>query len=176
MNAKPEFEPSRFRCVGMDDSADTCACCGKTGLKRVVWLFDTHSTDDAAPYGTTCAALLLLGRKVTRRESERLVDATVAAEIERIADRYRDAPPPAMRETTNRYGVACWTFDDGTELAACGLPWSEIAPERKRVSRERAIVEWREREATAHARAVIRGFDGRVRIGDYVPSRNPHHA
>lgn len=44
----------RIKVLGVNDDRDTCQCCGKEGLKRVVWL----AIDDSEPvhYGTTCAA------------------------------------------------------------------------------------------------------------------------
>lgn len=44
----------RIKVLGINDDRDSCQCCGKEGLKRVVWL----SIDDGQPvhYGTTCAA------------------------------------------------------------------------------------------------------------------------
>ena len=53
----------QYRLVGCNDDFDTCACCGKTGLKRVMMLApldpDGGVEDEASPYGTSCAARLL---------------------------------------------------------------------------------------------------------------------
>lgn len=52
-----------FKVMGVNDDVDYCGHCGKTGLKRVVWLapLDADGTvvGEAAPYGTTCAAWAL---------------------------------------------------------------------------------------------------------------------
>jgi hypothetical protein len=45
---------SRFVIKGINDEQDSCSCCGKTGLKRVVWIEDTE-TGDINHFGTSCA-------------------------------------------------------------------------------------------------------------------------
>ena len=45
---------SRFQIKGIDDTQDTCSCCGKTGLKRVVWIEDKQ-TGNIECFGTSCA-------------------------------------------------------------------------------------------------------------------------
>lgn len=44
---------NRFSVVGVNDERDFCECCGKSGLKRVVWVRDAE-TDDVKHFGTTC--------------------------------------------------------------------------------------------------------------------------
>lgn len=50
----------KYKIVGINDDMDTCMCCGKSGLKRVVWMvaIDPDGNPDGSPehYGTTCAA------------------------------------------------------------------------------------------------------------------------
>lgn len=64
--------------MGVNDDESYCSCCGKTGLKRVVWLSaldgDGNVDAQAAPFGTTCAAYLL------RITSEKGVHVTAAIE------------------------------------------------------------------------------------------------
>lgn len=45
---------SRFQVVAVNDERDYCECCGKKGLKRVVWVLDTE-TDETKHFGTSCA-------------------------------------------------------------------------------------------------------------------------
>lgn len=52
----------KYRIKGSDDHETTCACCGRTDLKRVIWLtaIDADGNDTTVEaYGTTCAARLL---------------------------------------------------------------------------------------------------------------------
>ena len=51
---------SRFVVVGVNDERDFCECCGRTGLKRVVWIEDTE-TQEIKHFGTTCAAAPVKG-------------------------------------------------------------------------------------------------------------------
>ena len=80
-NAQPTNETttmSRFRVKGVNDEKDTCECCGKEGLKRVVWIEDTE-TLEVRHFGTSCAAnpakAFGLGREIKRAVRE--FDATV---------------------------------------------------------------------------------------------------
>lgn len=45
---------NRFHVVGVNDERDFCMCCGRKGLKRVVWVRDIE-TDEVKHFGTTCA-------------------------------------------------------------------------------------------------------------------------
>lgn len=45
---------SRYKFLGVNDDREHCECCGKQGLKRVVWIEDTE-TGEIKHYGTTCA-------------------------------------------------------------------------------------------------------------------------
>jgi hypothetical protein len=45
----------RYTVQGITDERESCDCCGRTGLKRVVVLLDAE-TDDFVYFGTTCAA------------------------------------------------------------------------------------------------------------------------
>ena len=49
-----------YQIKGINSDTDTCECCGKTGLKKVVWIveLDQDNNETALPmaYGTTCAA------------------------------------------------------------------------------------------------------------------------
>ena len=44
-----------FEVVAVSDDNDTCECCGKTGLKRVVYIRN-NETGEVKHFGTTCAA------------------------------------------------------------------------------------------------------------------------
>lgn len=46
---------ARFKITGINDARDYCECCGKSGLKRVVWIYDTE-TGDEKHFGTSCAS------------------------------------------------------------------------------------------------------------------------
>lgn len=48
--------------AGVNDERDVCECCGRTGLKRVVWLRYEDATDLVA-YGVDCAYRAVYGRK-----------------------------------------------------------------------------------------------------------------
>ncbi|WP_247391853.1 hypothetical protein [Ralstonia pseudosolanacearum] len=44
---------NRFEVLAVNDDRDFCECCGRRGLKRVVWVRD-RETDDVKHFGTTC--------------------------------------------------------------------------------------------------------------------------
>ena len=46
---------SKFKVLAVNDDRDFCECCGKTGLKKVVWIENTE-TGVIQHFGTSCAA------------------------------------------------------------------------------------------------------------------------
>ena len=75
---------SKFRLVGINDDAHTCSCCGRSDLKRVLWLLpldqDGNADGEAIPYGTSCGAKALGWAYPTRSATKRKIegDAYVA--------------------------------------------------------------------------------------------------
>lgn len=61
-----------FTFQGITDERHECDCCGKAGLKRTVALRPVEG-GEVVFYGTTCAALALLGRKLTRTGAENAI-------------------------------------------------------------------------------------------------------
>ena len=65
---------NKYRYYGVNDDESVCSHCGKTGLKRVVWLAvldeEGNEVSEPAPYGTTCAAEMLGWRYGTRKQTE----------------------------------------------------------------------------------------------------------
>ena len=45
----------RYEVLSVNDDRDFCECCGKTGLKRVVYIRDSE-TGEVKHFGATCAA------------------------------------------------------------------------------------------------------------------------
>lgn len=45
---------NRYTVLAVNDNKDFCECCGRKGLKRVVWILDTE-TGKEMHFGTTCA-------------------------------------------------------------------------------------------------------------------------
>ena len=45
---------NRYQLVAVNDCRDYCECCGRKGLKRVVWIVDLE-TGEEKHFGTTCA-------------------------------------------------------------------------------------------------------------------------
>ena len=54
---------TKYKLLGINNDTETCDACGKTGLKRVMWLerldSDGNGTGDIKAYGTTCGARTL---------------------------------------------------------------------------------------------------------------------
>jgi hypothetical protein len=50
---------AKYRVLGSNDDASSCLCCGREGLKRVVWMqpLDQDGNDEGGPvhFGTVCA-------------------------------------------------------------------------------------------------------------------------
>ncbi len=98
----PERAPARYRLVRTTTERDTCQCCGRTELKRVVVL---HDGEDYVFFGSQCAARLL-GTPVGDLNRE----ATTAQRQRERADRAaRDA---AQRQADRAAAVAAGFGDD----------------------------------------------------------------
>lgn len=56
-----------YKIVGINSEVETCEHCGKTGLKKVVWLDELDQegnlTGNVRAFGVNCAAYALLGNK-----------------------------------------------------------------------------------------------------------------
>jgi len=72
----------RYVVIAINDEQDTCDCCGKKGLKRVVWLHDTIADAEVA-YGTTCAAR---ANKWTVKDQNKAIRNFVKEEYMRLSD------------------------------------------------------------------------------------------
>ena len=80
---------ARFRVLGVNDEESTCQCCGKEGLKRVVWIAD-RETGSVLHFGTTCAQSPAKGFGITG-EIKRAVAAAIRSDQEREQRVYRSA-------------------------------------------------------------------------------------
>lgn len=49
------MQTSKFKVLGVNDDQDSCECCGKQGLKKVVWIENTE-TGSIQHFGVVCAA------------------------------------------------------------------------------------------------------------------------
>jgi hypothetical protein len=47
-------EMARFQVLAVNDKKDFCECCGRKGLKKVVWVWDSE-LDLEKHFGTSCA-------------------------------------------------------------------------------------------------------------------------
>ena len=64
----------KYKVYGINDDTDTCEVCGKTNLKRVIWLMplDAEGNEVAAqpmPVGTDCAGRMM-GWSFSRQKTE----------------------------------------------------------------------------------------------------------
>lgn len=65
----------RYQVLGVNDDKDFCQCCGKEGLKRVVWIEDTE-TGEIRHFGTTCAASPRKGFGVDKQIKDAIAEFT----------------------------------------------------------------------------------------------------
>ena len=83
MPAKP-----KYRVYGINDDTDTCEVCGKTNLKRVVWMMplDSEGNEVAAqpmPVGTDCASRMM-GWTFGRKQAESRLQAMLIENQKRL--------------------------------------------------------------------------------------------
>jgi hypothetical protein len=106
---------NRYKVVGVNDDKDFCECCGRQGLKRVVWIEDTE-TQEIKHFGTTCAAAPVKGFGVDK-------------EIKKAIRDFQDREQAVFRYAYSLYRKAGgdmegnaqtgWTFTDKTLHANC---------------------------------------------------------
>lgn len=62
-----------FRIKGVNQDSDTCECCGKTGLKKIVWLdrYEAGELAETVGYGRDCAGRAL---RMTARAAEKAAE------------------------------------------------------------------------------------------------------
>lgn len=69
---------------GINDEEDTCSCCGKTGLKRVVWLAAVSvdgEESEPMPLGTSCAAKKMFGKSSGKAQDENKLTVAMSAAV-----------------------------------------------------------------------------------------------
>lgn len=57
---------AKFQVLGVTDDKDFCQCCGRQGLKRVVFIENTE-TNEIKHFGTTCALAPAKGFNVDKQ-------------------------------------------------------------------------------------------------------------
>lgn len=81
---------SAYRILGLVDDETTCACCGRTDLKRAIALaeldVDGHEINNAV-YGSTCAARLIAPKSTASASRHLNKLATAISFIEKHAGR-----------------------------------------------------------------------------------------
>jgi len=133
---------SNYVLKGINDDYDTCELCGKTGLKRVMWLApineDGEEIADPGAYGTTCGAKLL-GLRI--RSKAKIENKVYEMLIERInnkaAEIMNDFVPYANR----------WLLPADLRYKVCGNEMTINQALEERVKRH-PILEWNETERT----------------------------
>lgn len=94
-----------IKVLAINDEVDTCSRCGKSGLKRVAWLYECEAGPaTAAPVGLDCAAVLMgFGKRTKAGVPARAVQRVV---LEHFADEWRQflATQVAV-EVSTRHGI-----------------------------------------------------------------------
>ena len=83
---------NRFEFVAVNDTRDFCECCGRKGLKRVVWVRDIEN-DTVKHFGTTCALAPSKSFGIDReiKAGMRSMDSDIKARWARAHKGYRAA-------------------------------------------------------------------------------------
>lgn len=85
-------EAPRKKIIGVNDDQDFCCCCGKSGLKVVVWIEDGE-TGEIAHFGRVCAtkqAPALFG-DIKNAEAQYIAETKAAAKAERARENAKAA-------------------------------------------------------------------------------------
>lgn len=98
---------NRYQVLSVNDDRDFCGCCGKTGLKRVVFIQD-NETGEVNHFGTTCAMSPVKGFAV---------DKEIKAAIKR-ADEKRKVAHAIARAEYRKNGGTFLPYDEKTGVWA----------------------------------------------------------
>lgn len=83
----------KFKVLGVNDDADNCECCGKAGLKRVVWI-ENLETGSVQHFGVVCAAnpakAFGLDNEIAKAIRENNKQAKEAERAEKLAESIRE--------------------------------------------------------------------------------------
>lgn len=104
---------SRFRISAINDEADVCGVCGKSGLKRVVWLYDLDKDEtpaDSVPVGRDCAAILLgYGKRVKGSVAKKDINRAILDYYIQQYSKFLQTPVSVSVDTKVHKGI----FRDG---------------------------------------------------------------
>lgn len=107
---------ARYQVLSINDDQDFCECCGRKGLKRVVFIRDTE-TDETKHFGTTCAMSPVKGFGI---------DKEIKAAIKRADDRVKTLSYLSYHEYKRAGGTyvanddgASWRVADQALYATC---------------------------------------------------------
>ena len=96
---------NRYNVVGVNDDKDFCECCGRQGLKRVVWIEDTE-TQEVKHFGTTCATAPVKGFGVDK-------------EVKQAIRKFQD-----QEQTVYRYAYSLYRKAGGTLEGTAQTGWT----------------------------------------------------
>ena len=68
-----------MKIYGINSDSETCSCCGKTWLKKVVWIGEDDG--DPAPYGVNCVAWLWGVKQTTKGRTEAAIENAMLDQI-----------------------------------------------------------------------------------------------
>lgn len=95
--------------LGINDDADTCGVCGKSGLKRVMWI--EREDGEIIQMGTTCGAREL-GMNKTYSSVEQVAEAYKAREDSR---KRKERCLLAAQKEANKMGEDIAVMKNGTQ-------------------------------------------------------------
>jgi hypothetical protein len=144
-----------FEVMAVNDESDTCSCCGKTRLKRVVWI--SEEGQDPSPFGTTCAAHALAGR-VGRKPSAAKANKAIRDEARRKLERHAaevvaTSVPPEVEFSVNKWGVE--VVQVGGVRRVVGRVVDRPTARDRADAQAAAVTDWYARQVLAHPLAEV---------------------
>lgn len=106
---------NRYQFLAVNDTRDYCECCGRKGLKRVVWIVDLE-TGEEKHFGTTCALAPSKAFGLNREIKQAIRDGDHALRIRWTCawDAYRKAGG-----TSEQFAPGQWRATDRKLLDRC---------------------------------------------------------
>ena len=111
---------ARFEAVAITDERDSCDCCGRVGLKRVVVLDDSEA-GDFVYYGTTCAARAL---RINTARPAGQIEKSVVARVEAASKDRRRALGEEFKDAADSLAEALdWDYRPSNSIDRFRSGW-----------------------------------------------------
>lgn len=112
---------TEYKVLGVNDDKDFCSCCGKQGLKKVVWM-ENNETGEVLHFGVVCAGKLQFSGDIKRAE-KKFTSSQIEKEYSLEMAAWEQVDQTQTREKQN-IEVGRILFETGFNFTTCNAKQS----------------------------------------------------